>query len=227
MIPPVTLGRKPHDPARVAAVPVRRVMAAASPPEKCLPPPDFVVELGFNDTLPTCCVVGLLNSVRLWCLSRHGFDVVYQRERLLTFYGLVAGCDPTESAIGATDGLMMLDVLETAQAKGFRINDQDVLVPRTFHRIETADPVALRQAIADAGSAYAGFDLRSVDLSVTGDWSGDVPGPVVGGHCAPPIGYDPTGFIEATWGTEKRCDLPWMLSRVEEAYEIEWAIAAA
>lgn len=219
------LGRLPHDPARVNAVEPHRMSAEAPPPLVYPPPPGFRVELGYNATLPTCCVVGMLNAARLWCIRKHGFDLRYQITRLLDFYALVDGCAATEEAIAATDGLLMLDVLETAMTKGFRINEQDVLVPASFKRIETADTTALRQAIAECGSSFVGVDLRQADM--TGDWVGDVAGPTVGGHCTPPIGYDPAGFVEATWGEEKPCDDAWMLSRVQEAYRVEWAIAAA
>lgn len=218
------LGRLPHDPAAVAAVPPHVMAADAPPPPSYAPPPGFVVEAGYNLTLPTCTCAGLLNVARLWSIRKHGFDLAYQVERLLTFYALVAGCAPTEAAIAATDGLMMLSVLQTAQAHGFQISDQTILVPE-FRRIETADLTAMRAAIATCESAYVGYDLRPGDM--TGGWIGNVPGPIIGGHCAPPIGYDPLGFIDATWGTERPCDDEWMLSRVQEAYAVDWAMTTA
>lgn len=192
------LGRLPHDPADVAAV-APHVMASAPVPEAYAPPVGFRVELGYNDQLPTCTVVGLLNSARLWCFRKHGFDLAYEKQRILDFYALVSGCAATESAIMATDGLVMLTVLQTAQEKGFRINSQDVLVPE-FKRIEITDLNAIKVAVAGNESAYVGFDLREADLS--GDWLGDVSGTVAGGHCAPPCGFDASGFTDMTWGEQ-------------------------
>lgn len=216
-------GRLPHDPDRLAAV-EPHVMAAVPVPAIVTPPPGFKVETGYNLTLPTCTVAGLLNVARLWCITNHGFDPAYDLPRLLDFYALVAGCEPTEAAIGATSGLIMLDVLETAQSKGFRINSQTVLVP-LYRRLDTTDPTALRQAIATCGAAYTGEDLYTPDMN--GPWVGPVSGTLVGGHCAPPIGFSPDGLTDATWGEEQPCDDEWWTTRVQEAYAIEWTMAGA
>jgi hypothetical protein len=218
------LGRKPHDPERFAAVPLHDAMASEPLPEDCPPPPGFIVEPGYNLTLPTCTVVGLLNCARLWTIKQHKFDLAYELPRLLTFYAAVAGCEPTTAAIAATEGLRLLDVLEYAQANGFQINTQDVLVP-LFRRIEVADMTSMRQAIATTGSVYPGYDLTPADMN--SPWTGNVAIPVYGGHCAPGIGYTSAGFTDATWGMEQPCDDAWVLSRIQEAYRIEWTMAAA
>jgi hypothetical protein len=52
------------------------------------------------------------------------------------------------------------------------------------------------------------MDLRAAALTMTGDWLGNVPGPVEGGHCAPPVGHDPTDFIDATWASTSGATCP-------------------
>jgi hypothetical protein len=218
------MGRKPHDDARLAAVPPHIMAAGAPPPENCPPPPGFVVEEGYNLTLPTCAVAGLLNIARLWCITRLGFDLAYDVTCLLTFYALVSGCEPNEAAIAATDGLELLDVLETAQSKGFRVNSQNVLVPR-FRRIDVGNRIALRQVIAANGAVYTGEDLYTPDMNLP--WIGPVSGTLIGGHCSPPIGYSPEGLTDATWGIEQPCDDEWFKTRGQEAYDVQWTMAAA
>lgn len=215
------LGRLPHDPSRLAVIP--HLMATGAPPPEIVTPPEgFIPLLVRNDELPTCTIAGLINCARLWTLTKHGYDLATDEDLLLEFYARVAGCQVSE--IAETQGLVMLDVLESAQRDGFRINSQNVLVPM-FKRIETDDVLAMKDSVATTGSAYTGWDLRQCDM--TSDWIGDVSSPAEGGHCAPEMGYHPGGFVDATWGVERPADDAWVLSRAAEAYSVSWTMEAA
>lgn len=212
------LGRKQHDTSRLAAVP-HMVMAAESPPPTCPPPPGWVPALVRNDVWPTCTIAGLLTCARLWTLKTLRFDLVYDEDLLLQLYATIAGCSVAN--IPNTDGLVMLDVLEHVRANGFRPTEDTVMVPE-FRRIEVADLTAIKTSIAATGSAYLGVNLDQADLS--GPLVGALTGPVVGGHCAPPAGYDLTEFDEATWGELLTADDTWVLPRAMEAYQITWTM---
>ena len=174
MIPArIAFGRLPHDPVRLAAVPPH-VMAAEAPAPPELPRPslEWTPSLVRNDVAPTCTIAGLTNSARVWDLLR-GYDLVTREAALLAFYASLAGCQDTEAAIEATEGLVMLDVLEAVATKGFHIGAQDdePLVPRV-----NADPAgrsgaALRDAIFSRGTAYIGVTLRQADVQPGAIWA--------------------------------------------------------
>ncbi len=219
------LGRLPHDPTRVAAV-KPHVMATTAPAPKDLPRSDLVwtPTLADNDALPTCTVAGLMNSARMWALL-HGFDLVNVEDKLLAFYAAVAGCAPTKAAIAATDGLVMLDVLEHAQRIGFDIGAQAPIVP-DLAMIHMPNMGALKDAIFTKGSAYVGITLYEPDMQPGASYTGAPSGSVVGGHCLDPWSFTAGGFGVATWGRTIHANAEWLMSRIDEAYAVTWTFAA-
>jgi hypothetical protein len=231
MIPAnIAFGRKSHDPARVAAAPQHR-MSAEAPPPVDLPRPGILAKpsLVLNDTLPTCTMAGLLNHLRAWVQQFHGFDLPENDQLLLDLYGAVYGCAPTVEAIAATDGLVLLDVLEHIQANGFRIDGQNV-VELTFTALDISNPTAIRDAIDKSGGAYLGITLYQADVAPgLTEWTGDVAsaGPAVGGHCVMPKGYAGATFETATWGELMPTDEAFLMPRLAEGYDIRWVMATA
>lgn len=217
------MGRKPHDPTRVAAVTSHRA-SITTPAPLVLPRADIVwtPTLAANDQLPTCTIAGLINSARMWALL-HGFDLVNAEAQLLAFYAAVAGCADTEAAIAATDGLVLLDVLEHAQKVGFDIGAQAPLVPE-FTAIHMPDIAGIRDAIYSRGTAYIGVTLYEADMAPGATWTGGIAnvGAVVGGHCIDPCRYTETDFSVATWGGEIEADDEWISTRTDEAYAVSW-----
>jgi hypothetical protein len=222
MIPfQIAYGRKPHDPQRLAAVP-RHVMGTTAPAPVTLPRPQLVwaPSLVQNDTLPTCTVAGALNAARVWALLQ-GFDLASVEANLLGVFATVAGCEPTAAAIGATDGLVMLDLLEHLVAVGLDVGEQ-VPIGVTFTAIDHTDLAAIRDAIATADTAYVGVDLYEADVQPGATWQGGVggAGKVVGGHCVCLPRYRPGSVTAATWGLEEDADDAWLASRIVEAYAL-------
>ena len=219
-------GRLPHSVARLAAVPPH-VMAAETPPPLELPRPGLVwtPTLARNDVLASCCVAGLVNSLRLWCLAYHGFDLVVSDDMLIAFFCEAAGCDQTEAAMEAVPGLVMLDVLELAQRRGFDVGAQAPYVPE-FKAIDPHDMTALRDAVATQ-TAYVGVTLYRTDLLTPLNWNGTPIGDVDTGHCLVPGRYSTTGFVDATWGQEVPCDDDFLLTRIDECYAVRWTLAMA
>ncbi len=218
------LGRLPHDPARVGAVTQHRMALAPAPAS--LPRSDiaWTPSLVRNDVLPTCSIAGLMNSARIWALV-HGFDLVNVEGALLAFYASLAGCAATEAAMEATDGLVLLDVLERARNAGFGCGEQTPLVPR-FASIQLSD-AALKDAIWAHGAAYIGVMLYEADVEPDAKWVGgtEKAGAKVGGHCVAPWRYTSDGYGIATWGGTTEADPEWLASRIEEAYSLLWTFA--
>lgn len=212
------LGRLPHSPSRVAAV-RPHVMATTAPAPLSVPVPTWTPSLVQNDVLPSCTIAGLLNSARAWAL-RHDFDLVNTDPPLLSFYAGLAGCADTVAAIEATDGLVLLDVLEKAQSAGFDIGEQTPIVPE-FAAIHQPDIAGLRDAVAFRGAAYIGVTLFECDMTGA-PWTGKPTGAAVGGHCIDLCAYTPDGFTAATWGAFQPLDNDWLMSRIDEAFSVMW-----
>jgi hypothetical protein len=226
----IALGRQPHSPQRVGAAPQHR-MSAEAPAPLILPRPGVLTKpsLVRNDVLPTCTIAGLLNHLRAWAQAFHGFDVGEDDQLLLNLYAAIYGCAPTVEAIAATDGLVLMDVLEYVQTHGFRIDSQNV-VELTFTSIDVTDMDAVRDAIDKSGGAYLGVTLYQADV-VPGltAWTGGIgnAGPAVGGHCIVPKGYQQQTADTATWGILIPADDDWYLPRLDEAFDIRWIMATA
>lgn len=226
----VAFGRKSHDQARVAAAPRHRMSAAAPAPVECLRPSILTQpSLVHNDTLPTCCIAGLLNYLRAWAQQEHGFDLPENDQLLLDLYGTIYGCPPTIEAIAATDGLVLMDVLEYIQAHGFRIDSQNV-VELTFASIDVTDMGAIRDSIDKTCGAYLGVTLYEADVTPgLLAWPGSIAasGPIAGGHCVVPPRYGRGSMTNATWGELMPTEDAWLLPRLNEAFSIRWIMATA
>lgn len=227
----IAFGRKSHDPARVAAAPQHRMSAEAPAPIDC-PRPTILTKpsLVHNDVLPTCSIAGLLNYLRAWVQQEHGFDLPENDQLLLDLYGMIYGCPPTIEAIAATDGLVLMDVLEYIQANGFRIDGQNV-VELTFSAIDATDLGAVRDSIDKTGGAYLGVTLYEADVApgLTA-WSPNgmgAVGGIVGGHCITAKDYTKTAMTDATWGELIVADDAWLLPRLDEAFSLRWIMATA
>ena len=223
------LGRKPHDALRVGQIAKHRMGAGGPlPPAISRSNSAWTPTLAQNDVLPTCTVAGLANSFRAWCLTRHvPFDPTVEDGALFDLYAAVAGCAPTPAAIGATDGLVMLDLLDHVRLHGFRFRADQPPAEMDFAAIDPTDLRAVRDSILVHGSAYGGFSLYASDVAEPTRWDGQPAPPSVGGHCAVPWGYSESGFEDLTWGQIVTDDLAWWSTRAEECYSIAWLFSVA
>lgn len=226
----IAFGRRAHDPARVAAAPRHRMSAEAPAPADLLRPAVLAKpSLVLNNSLPTCGIAGILNYLRAWTQQKHGFDLPENDQLMLDLYAAVYGCDPTQDAIAATDGLVLIDVLEHIQAHGFRIDSQNI-VELTYTSIDITDIGAIKDSIDKTGGAYLGVTLYEADV-VPGllAWTGSIAatGPVAGGHCTTAKDYTRTGMNDATWGELMPTEDAWLLPRLNEAFSIRWIMATA
>lgn len=221
----VRFGRKPDDPTRVAAY-APHVMGAAPLPAAFPAQPivGWKPTLGDNLTLPTCCVVGLGNSLRRWAAAQ-GFDITVEDQQLFDLYAAVNGCQATPEAIEATDGLVIADLLDYVSINGFRYSsDQEPIALTAAYRVDPGDLDAMRDVMLLRQSVYVGVDLYTPDLQPGAKWLGKPSGAVVGCHCIVPCRFAPDDWDDATWGEMLSADDDWMGSRVQEAYGLEWRL---
>jgi len=218
----VRLGRRPHDPARVATLPVHAAAAAPIPAAYPDASDAWVPTLANNTVLPTCTVAGLANSARRWAAAQ-GFDLPVVDQKLYNLYAAVAGCQPTQDSIAATDGLNMLDLLQHVAANGFDYGAPGPMSLTTF-RINVADLQAVRAAIFGRRSAYVGIRLYQCDMVAGAVWRGAPTGPEEGLHCLVPWLFRPGQFSDATWGETIDCDDAWLAARIEEGYALAWGL---
>jgi hypothetical protein len=226
------LGRLPHDPAAVAAAP-----SLATHHYAVMAPPDrlarsgvaFAPQLRNNDTLPVCTSVGLLNgALGIEALNTNG-DLAIAEGVELPFYAGCVGCAPTATAIAATDGATLLDVLRRQSSRGFDIGAAAPL-SADFASIPVTDRACLANSMALLGVGYWGVDLYQRDMDTVGDqpWDddGSSAGAAVGGHCLVAWDYAGLGDTDtgrlATWGRFQSFTWRWARARLREAYVLLW-----
>jgi hypothetical protein len=179
-----------------------------------------------NDALPDCTAAGLANARRAagWVLD--GADRVTTEDAVVRWFAATAGVAPTDAAMGALDGLVMLDVLETARDSGFDLGGQVPEVP-LFASIDPADRMGIAHATATLGCAYLGIDLYAEDVAPDAEWSQPPVGDAVGGHCL--LAWDYAGLADTdtvrlpTWGALMPATWVWLQSRLREAFAVRWA----
>lgn len=231
-MPDRKLGRKPHEPAAVAAAP-RLPDHLKYTTEGPLPRLDrsavnYRPIMAGNGALPDCTVAGLLNGASAIEALNTGGPLAIKDGCWLPFYAALAHCPPTVDAIAATDGLVMLDVLRAQGRAGFDIGQVAPLTGDCGTVPLTRDALAV--AMARMGFVYLGVDLYPVDMDAADagqdwDWHGGDPlSSSIGGHCVTLWDYDGLGdgdFVRiATWGALQKATWAWVLNRTREAYAL-------
>ena len=219
------LGRLPHDPAALAAVP-RHYAATLPPPVLDRSHIPFTPGLYGNDVFPDCTAVALANAARAASWVTAGCDLVVADSAPPAFYARCVGVADDPAAIEATDGAQMLSVLGQADAQGFDVGPQ-ALVPTW-----ASCPVTARFSLAHAmtmGALYFGAGLAGADQGA-GTWDTTTPGDQTrgswGGHAL--IAWDYTGLGDGdivrlgTWGRWQAATWRWVQARADEAYALAW-----
>ncbi len=221
MIP--ALGRLPHDPAQIAALPqfaTHRMGALVAPPSMDRSHIDYRPKGYDNDTRPVCTIVGLAECARA-AAALQGFDIAITTADVDTAYA---------AAGGGADGLVEADVLTWQVQHGFRVAArQDALVAGCM-TIRPDDLNAIRQACVWTGAVYLGVDLALADQAALDvpdsvwDAGGDVS--PWGGHCL--LLWDYAGVRDTdtvrlvTWGELRRATWAWIRSRMVEAHAVQF-----
>lgn len=216
------LGRKHHDPVAVARAP-RHKFGIVVPPPAVLDRSRVPLLPGLfgNDRYPDCTAVALVNAA-CGVAALNGFEMIVDPDKPLAFY---AGCIDNPPDLAASDGAVMLDVLNHQGAVGYDIGPQ-MLVGR-FGTVRT-QRVSMAQAMARLGCLYIGVTLRDHDM-VSASWNmapGRDDGAIVGGHAV--FAWDYTGLGDddtvrvGTWGQWQSASWAWIEDRTDEAYSVVW-----
>ena len=221
------LGRLPHSPERLASIPHHKFGAVAPPVTLDRRNVHFAPGLYQNDTLPDCTAVGLTNSARA-VAALNGFDIAVDPTKVPEFYASVVGCAPTIQAMSATDGAVLLDVLQKQEQRLFDIGPEALIA--SWKPVDHTSRSALALCMARFGVSYIGVTLHERDMDTVGQtWdveAGRDDGDVVGGHCV--VLFDYTGLAEngivrvGTWGMWQNATWTWVNSRIDEAYGLVW-----
>jgi hypothetical protein len=221
----VRLGRSAHDPARVAKVQPHVMGAAAKVPDKLdrssIP---FIPHDCGNRALPICTAEATLNSAAAWSWVHAGSDIVFSVPKVQAFYAECAGVPDTQAAIAATDGLVILNVLEQAERSGFDIGQQVPLVP-IYESIDVENQQAIAHAVLMCGAADIGVQLsisdqnmQVWDTAAPADAGDPTPGSW-GGHDTFVFDWDgmePTSLVRlGTWGYWQQATWRWVLQRLQ------------
>jgi hypothetical protein len=176
-----------------------------------------------NDILPDCTAVSLANAAR-GVAALNGYDLVVDQACVPVFYSACVG-DPPDLA--ATDGAVMLDVLNRQAAHGFDIGPQ--ILHGLHGTINSKSRSALAHGMARLGVGYWGVVLRERDLERAALWDvrrGRDDGAIVGGHTV--IAWDYSGLGDeatvrlGTWGAWQPATWAWVAARLEEAHCLVW-----
>lgn len=222
------LGRLPADPAALARAPslaAHRFAALAPPAAIDRGAVPFAPGLYENDTLPDCTAAGLANAAGM-VAALNGFSLAIDPARVPAFYAGCVGCAPTDAAMAATDGAVMLDVLTRQAVEGFDVGPQ--LLAGLFGTLPLRR-TAMANAIATLGHLYLGLTLRERDMELPAVWevvAGVDDGAIVGGHCV--VLWDYAGLADAdtvrvaTWGGWQPATWAWLAARTDEAHALFW-----
>jgi hypothetical protein len=222
------LGRLPHDPHRLAQARALRY-GAVLPPARIIRDRSWSPTLGCNDTLPDCTAVAVANGARMFSRCNASTDVAIPDAAIIGFYADCIGQPGASSEqLAATNGAIMLDVMERQQANGFAIGGQVPLVA-DFAAIPPGDRYGLATAIARCGHVQLGVALAIADQT-DGTWdtttSGDQQPGSWGGHALVAYAYEGLGDTDivwlATWGQWQAATWRWISARLEEAYALAW-----
>lgn len=220
------LGRLQHDPARLALAP-RLVAASPPPPVLDRSAVDFSPMLYQNNVLPNCSAVGLANSARA-AAALAGFDLVVDPDSVPAYYAACIGRPgASEAELEATEGAVLMDVLDYMQANGFEVGQQVPLVAN-YDTVSADSRSAIASAMTRPGAGYWGVDLYERDMELLPVWDDDGrdPGALVGGHCL--LAFDYAGLNDqdtirlGTWGAWQPATWRWAMSRLREAHGVTW-----
>jgi hypothetical protein len=223
------LGRLPHDPDALAAAPrllSPRYAAIAPPPTLDRSGIDYRPRLFGNDALPDCSAAGLANGM-LAQGALGGIEPVVLDGLVPTFYAGCVGVPATFEDMAATEGAVLLDVLQRQARGGFDVGEPVPLFG--FAGTVPTDRASIAHCMAEFGGCYVGVDLyeRDMEGAPTLDDDGVQPsGALVGGHCMWLWDYlrldDRATGRAATWGTRQPFTWRWMMARIREAHGVWW-----
>jgi len=222
---PFKFGRRPHDPAKLAAAPQRKFSAVLPPPSCERNTWDFDVLLCENDLIGDCTYAALANAAK-GIAALNGYTLNVDQSTVVAGFATQHGISPSDqAALEAAEGLEMADVLNFMQQHGFNVGNQ--LLAGTWGTLGL-DRSSLALALAHLGIGYWGITLYDSDVAAF--QSGSVwdtiatRGNVVSGHAVTAWDYSGLGDTDivriCTWGTMQVATWRWVADRLDEAHGV-------
>ena len=227
------LGRLPHNPDRLAAQTHLR-LGARRPADRVSRDGLRAPYLGRNDVFGNCTWVAQVNAALRFSEVCGGTDLAVTDDEILTPFKAMAGlpADATDAQIAAVDGLVMLDVMEWQQARGFWVHGK--CLTADFRAIAVQDRYSIASAIERFGQVNVGLDLP---LAYQTDkvWDTSLPGDHTsggwGGHDDVFDTYTGLGDTDEvrmlTWGREQWATWRGVEAVLMEAYAQVWRMLLA
>ncbi|MDE2105503.1 MAG: hypothetical protein KGL39_50215 [Patescibacteria group bacterium] len=221
------LGRKPHDPAALAAMPTLGAHLMPEPPAKldrsALP---FHPACWNNDTQPDCTAASLAECAKGANLIFGGGELNIALDAPIRFYAACIGTpNATMEALAATDGAVMADVARIQSVEGYDIGQA---APMTG--LPANVPLArayVAACMASLGHVWLGVTLHERDMEPGQVWDVSADdGAAIGGHAIMGFDYDGLGDGDhvriSTWGAWRLTTWRWLDARLAEAHGVIW-----
>lgn len=220
------LGRLPHSQQRVAAAPslATHTFAAIAPAvrvDRSTVP--YHPRMFDNDRYGDCSAANTANYMTGFALL-NGAPPVIADDAPLKFFAGCVGLAVDDPALEASDGVVILTMLDHQWRNGFDVGPQTLYAEYGTVPLERA---ALANLINRLGGGGFGFDLYAGDMTMPAIWDTDYDrGDFVGGHWV--HGWDYTGLGDtdtvrfATWGGFQAATWRWVQARVQEAHGMIW-----
>lgn len=219
-------GRQPNDPHQPRA----RLYRLTEGPAPVNPPAiDWsagVSNWGMlgNDRAGDCTAAGAAHQAMCTVFNGQHQAITFNDNQAITMYEAISGYNPADpdSDVGAT----LQDALGYWRTTG--VGDHKILA---FAQIDHTDLALVQACIALFGGVYCGFNVpqSAIDQFNSGTaWTVPTKGKasqIVGGHCVPILGYDPTGFKAVTWAQTQTMTTAFFKRYFDEvwvAFSAEW-----
>ncbi len=219
------LGRRPHDPARLAMMP--RFRAGAVPVAPAVLDRsgfDFRPQMFANDQLGSCTAAGIGNAI-LAVSALNGYQRNVPDAAGVEFYSRSTGYVPGDPS--TDQGGVLADVLQWQATNGFTTPSE--MLVADFANLDATNLNLLRDVAAAAGVCYLGVNLYAGDMNPPDEiWDTDYDkGELMGGHCiAGPWdwkGNKASSLARViTWGGLQPASWRWILDRTVEAHFVAW-----
>lgn len=209
------LGRRAHDPARLALIPTLNRYLGVQQPGRAV---DWTRDIApgtwgmcGNDTLSDCTAAAVSHAVSTWqsyvppLTFMSDTDVV----RLYSATGGYVAGDP-----GTDRGAVCLDVLNY-----WLLNQVGGETLTAFCAVDPKNVAHVRAALEIFGGLYAGVTLREAQLNGTGEWDATTDA-IAGGHCIWVVGADDECLTCITWGETQRMTWAFWNAAADECYAL-------
>lgn len=209
------LGRLPHDPAQVAALPSLRNYLGSS---AAMPSSDWTRDIApnswrmfDNDTLSDCGPAAACHAIMTWGSYKPPFRIPTDQDAI----GLYSAVGSYVPGRPETDqGVRLLDLLRYWLAHGFAGEPLSA-----FCVVDPRNRAHVRMAIDIFGGLYAGVTLRQAQLDDPGPWRVTAT-PIVGGHGVWVGAANDDGLLGITWGEVRPIDWDFWEQATDEAYAL-------